>query len=125
MSQNTPLSHRITEARDAAGLSIAQIARRLAVKTKTIENWESGVTSPRTNKLQMLAGVLGVPLLWLIDGGAEYDPMPTRPGRLDLLEQKVERMNNLQRELQQLNNEIAVEIAAIRKIDDELEELAA
>ncbi len=125
MSQRTPLSDRLTESREAAGLSIAQVARRLAVKTKTVENWEAGTTTPRPNKLQMLAGVLGVPMLWFIEGGDEYDPMPTRPGRLDLLEQKVDRMNALQRELQQLNSEIAEEIAAIRKIDEELEELAA
>ncbi len=44
---------------------------------------------------------------------------------LDRLEQKIKRMNLLQRELFQLSNDVAEEIAAIRKIDEELEELVA
>ncbi len=125
MLQNTTLGERIAEARDARGLSVAQTAQRTAVGSNTLRNWESGATSPRPNKLQMLAGVLGVPLSWLLNGSDEHDPLSDSPSRLDQLEQKIERMNLLQRELFQLSNEVTEEIAAIRKIDEELEELVA
>jgi len=125
LSERTTMGERITEAREASGLSVAQAARRIAVKTRTFRNWESGRTSPRANKLQMLAGILGVPPLWFIEVEQDDDSLPERLSRLDRLELKVERLGALQRELVDLSNEIADEIVAIREIDEELEELAA
>lgn len=52
---------RIEQAREEAGLSLPQLARRIAVKPKTLENWESERNEARGNKLVMLAGVLQVP----------------------------------------------------------------
>ena len=102
-----------------------QAAQRLAVKTTTLKNWENGKTQPRPNKLQMLAGVLGVPFSWLLEGGEEHDPITDGHSRLAQLESKVERMRQLQGELSLLCDEIAVEVAACRQIDDELDELVA
>lgn len=127
MPQGTSISlgERISEAREERGLSSAQAARRTGVTTKTLKNWESGKTRPRPNKLQLLSGVLGVPMLWLIDGHGEFDPIIHGPSKLAQLEQKMERMNELQRQLYLLCNEITGEIAELRKLDEELEELAA
>ena len=125
MSHTTTLPERIIEAREAIGLSDAKLANRLGVKLGTIQNWESGQLQPRSNKLQMLAGVLGVSLLWLIQGDDEHNPMIDRPTRLDQLEQKVQRMGALQREISQLGNEIASELATIKRLDDQLDDLAA
>jgi transcriptional regulator with XRE-family HTH domain len=49
----------------------AQLAKRLGVKSKTIEGWEGDMSEPRANRLSMLAGLLGVSIMWLINGEGE------------------------------------------------------
>ncbi|MGP1355048.1 helix-turn-helix domain-containing protein [Roseicyclus sp.] len=58
----------MTGAREAAGLSQAELARRLGVKVNTIRAWENDRSEPRANRLQMLAGMLGVSIMWLLNG---------------------------------------------------------
>ena len=62
------LGDRITGAREASGLSQSELARRLGVKLATIRTWENDQAEPRANKLQMLAGMLGVSIMWLLTG---------------------------------------------------------
>lgn len=62
------LGGRIWRARDAANLSIRDLADQLGVRTETIAAWERDRAEPRTNRLFMLAGVLGVTPVWLIAG---------------------------------------------------------
>jgi transcriptional regulator with XRE-family HTH domain len=62
------LADRLVQAREDAGFSTAQLARRLGVKTQTLANWERGVNEPRANRLTMLAGLLNVSPAWLLDG---------------------------------------------------------
>jgi transcriptional regulator with XRE-family HTH domain len=64
------LGGRIQMAREMRGLTPSQLARRAGVLPKTLANWESDRSEPRANKLQMLAGVLDVPPLWLLGGDA-------------------------------------------------------
>lgn len=119
------VAERLIEAREAAGLTVAEAARLAAVSVRTLKSWETGKTTPRPNKLQMLAGVLSVPLLWLLGGGEQYEPVDTRVSRLDLLEQKVNRMAELQREMTAISDEIASDLITIRRIDAELDKLAS
>ncbi|MEM7268625.1 MAG: helix-turn-helix transcriptional regulator [Pseudomonadota bacterium] len=65
---------RIVSAREALGLSQAQLARRLGVQENTLSDWESDRAEPRANKLQMLAGVLNVSLVWLMSGEGDGSP---------------------------------------------------
>ena len=125
MPEQSSLAARICEAREMKKLTPAQTANRVGVKLKTFQNWESGRTEPRANRLQMLAGVLGVPLFWLIQGGEEHDPVLDQSARLDQLEVKMERLHALQRELTQLTSELSAELAHLRDVDDQLEELVA
>ncbi|MBB99563.1 MAG: transcriptional regulator [Rhodobacteraceae bacterium] len=62
---------RIRRAREAANLSGAQLARRLGIKTATVNAWESGRSEPRANRLTMLAGFLAVSPTWLLYGVGE------------------------------------------------------
>ncbi|AHM05546.1 DNA-binding protein, putative [Roseibacterium elongatum DSM 19469] len=64
----TTFGDRVTGAREAAGLSQAELAKRLGVKVKTVRGWENDQAEPRANKLQMLAGMLGVSIMWLLSG---------------------------------------------------------
>lgn len=62
------LGGRLSRARDAIGLTPAQLARRLGVQTATLQAWENDRSQPRANRLSMLAGVLNVSLSWLLHG---------------------------------------------------------
>lgn len=68
---------RLTAAREAAGLDTEGLATRLGVKLTTLEAWEHDVKEPRANRLQMLAGMLGVSLTWLLTGVGDGLPAPT------------------------------------------------
>ena len=59
---------RVTGAREALGLSEDALARKLGVKLKTVRAWEGDLAEPRANKLQMLAGILNVSIMWLLTG---------------------------------------------------------
>lgn len=62
---------RIATAREALGMSSNQLARRLGIKAQTLRNWEEDRSEPRANKLQMLAGMLNVSIIWLMSGAGE------------------------------------------------------
>ena len=71
---------RLAAAREAASLTQKGLAKRLGVKAKTISAWENDVTEPRANRLQMLAGLLNVSLMWLLNGEGEgVDPPGSEP----------------------------------------------
>lgn len=59
---------RLAAAREAADLSQKNLAKRLGVKAKTVAAWENDISEPRANRLQMLAGLLNVSLMWLLNG---------------------------------------------------------
>ena len=59
---------RVAAAREASKMDQEQLAQRLGVKLKTLQAWENDQSEPRANRLQMLAGLLNVPLVWLMTG---------------------------------------------------------
>ena len=59
---------RLAGARDAAGLSQEDLAGQIGVKQSTLDAWENDLREPRANRLQMLSGLLGVSLRWLLTG---------------------------------------------------------
>ncbi len=71
---------RLAAAREAARLSQADLAQRLGVKTRVIEHWEADAKEPRANRLQMVAGILGVSLMWLLTGEGDGVAAPEEEG---------------------------------------------
>lgn len=67
---------RLALAREHAGIDQVQLARRLGVKLQTIRNWEADRAEPRSNRLQMVAGLLNVSIVWLMTGGGAGAPTP-------------------------------------------------
>ncbi len=76
MNDSTLVGYQIVKARETKGLSSLQLAKRVGVEEATLLNWENERSSPRANRLAQVAGILGVPLAWLIAGEEdlnEYD----------------------------------------------------
>ncbi len=59
---------RVAASREGAGMTQAQLARRLGVKKNTLMGWEQDLSEPRANKLSMMAGLLNVSIMWLLTG---------------------------------------------------------
>jgi len=109
--KKSTLGGRIDTARTAQGFTSAQLASRLGVLTKTIRNWQSDNSEPRTNKLVTLAGVLNVSVMWLMTGiesNAEInmdDPYETAS-----LSSKMERLLSLHQQASVMILEIQGEV---------------
>lgn len=110
---------RLALAREAQNLTQEQLARRLGLRTPTIESWEVDRAEPRANRLQMLAGFLNVSMGWLLTGEGGGGPMG--PGR----------GNNVSAELSTLLGEIRdIRVSNIRtndrlaKLEKRLREMA-
>lgn len=73
---------RLSVAREGAGLSQKKLAARLGVKLSVIRAWEEDRKEPRANRLQMLSGMLGCSLSWLLTGEGEA-PVQAEPSALD------------------------------------------
>jgi|GEM_PF-842808 len=104
-SSDYTLGERICKARDATGLSTAQLARRLGIKTSTMQSWESDRSEPRSNKLVLLAGVLNVSPTWLLVGRGT-PPISEEPAGTDLDSMRIA-LDRIQRQAQALTDEIA------------------
>lgn len=74
---------RLAAAREAAGMSQAQLARRLGIKAGTVRSWEEDLSEPRANRLSMMAGVLNVSMMWLLMGEGEGLDAPGEEMPLD------------------------------------------
>ena len=110
------LGGRLSRTRESKGLSIPHVARRVGVKPKAIQEWESDRSEPSVEHLKLIVGVLDVSMGWLLHGGGEApaddigpDPMLAIAAQLE----KLQRMHadtgqiiqRLQRELQRLAEE--------------------
>ena len=68
---STTFGDRLAGAREASGLGQVELARRLGVRVQTLRAWENDLSEPRANRVQMLAGLLNVSLVWLLSGEGE------------------------------------------------------
>ncbi|KNX42083.1 MAG: helix-turn-helix transcriptional regulator [Roseovarius sp.] len=72
----TTFGDRVAGARERAGMTQGDLAKRLGVKLKTLKAWEDDQSEPRANKLSMMAGLLNVSLLWLLSGEGDGPDTP-------------------------------------------------
>lgn len=107
---------RISRARDAAGLSIAVLSRRVGVKPSTLQAWENDRSEPTVERLSQLAGMLNVPVVWLLHGVGDAPVDDIGPDPLAAIAVQLERLKRmhadtgliierLQRELGRLEDE--------------------
>jgi transcriptional regulator with XRE-family HTH domain len=72
----------VCAAREQAGMSQKQLAKRLGVKHSTITSWEQDLSEPRANRLSMLSGILNVSFSWLLTGKGEGVESPDEHSEL-------------------------------------------
>jgi HTH-type transcriptional regulator, cell division transcriptional repressor len=91
MQTNVFLGERITNARLAKGISQEKLAELTGVKTSTLIKWETDRSSPRINRLNQLAGILGVSIVWLLAGDkSSLDVDPPSLNETMMLENKLD-----------------------------------
>ena len=88
-----PMGPRLKVARDNANLSQEQLAGRVGVMVRSVKAWESGKSVPRANRLQMLAGILGVSLSWLLEGREDGFMESQNAGPEAAMQKELERLN--------------------------------
>lgn len=124
---STTMGSRIEQARGQLGLSLRQLATRIGVKPATLENWERDRSAPRSNKLVTLAGLLNVPVIWLLEG--EEGRGPGVEVRLfsetASIAQKLERALAMQQELAAILFEVSADINRLQIQLDAEQDLAA
>lgn len=69
------LGDRLAKARDAAGVSRAEMAEYLSVSTNTISNYENDHTTPPAGTVRAWALRCGVPFDWIAKGGQLEPPL--------------------------------------------------
>ena len=91
---------RVAAAREYAGMSQADLAKRLGVRLPTLRGWEDDLSEPRANRLSMLAGMLNVSMTWLITGvGAGVDSPDTRQPQSAQVNDILDDMRSLRAEM--------------------------
>ncbi|MEQ5872296.1 helix-turn-helix domain-containing protein [Sagittula sp. NFXS13] len=107
------LGDRLAAAREAQSMTQESLAKRLGLKTKTIQAWEDDHAEPRANRLQMLAGILNVSMMWLINGEGDGVINPDA-GALS------EDVNALFLELRTVRAQIVQKVEKIAQIEKQL-----
>lgn len=95
----------IKQARTAAGITQAELAKRLGVTPQAISQYERGIKNPKTETLKKIAAALGVP--W-------YKLLSDNPNeQLDIIlsdqDRKLERLDKIRAERDKLLHEMDVE----------------
>ena len=122
----TTIGSRIEQSRFKLGFSLPQLAHRIGVKRQTLENWENDRSEPRPERLLKIAGVLQVPMTWLLTGdtpsGSTHNPDAPETARIA---KKLDRAVAIQQELAALLLEVSADVARLQRELDDKQDMAA
>lgn len=113
----TTFGDRLAGARELAGMTQADLAKRLGVKKKTMDEWENDLRDPRAMRLAMLAGLLNVSLLWLLTGEGEG------PGDPGIPNSYVRGARQLLDEIRGISEQMKLNAERLARVEQELHEL--
>ena len=65
---NATFGDRLAAARQAKGIDVDGLSEKLGVDVRTVKVWERDADMPHANRIQMLAGLLNVSIVWLVSG---------------------------------------------------------
>ena len=108
---------RLIRAREARGMTVRQLARRVGVRIETLQNWETDRTAPRSNRLAMLAGILNVSPTWILVGHGEAPLADEEPESDDSPQDLYRLKESIQAKIDELNRIMA-------EVDDKIEKSA-
>lgn len=108
-AESATFGDRMAGAREAMNMTQNELSKRIGVKLKTIRSWEDDLEEPRANKLQMLAGLLNVSMMWLLNGEGDgldgpTDEMALAPEVTELLTE----LRNLKSQVAQTANRLGL-----------------
>jgi len=109
------LGGRLSRARDASGMSAAQFARRLGVKSATVQAWENDRSEPRANRLSMIAGILNVGLPWLLYGVGDAPHDDPRNDAITVLRGQFDKARRLHEETGAVLERIEEELLRLQR----------
>ncbi len=108
---------RLAGAREGAGLDQSGLAAKLGIKTQVVEAWENDLKEPRANRLQMMAGVLGVSITWLLTGEGEGPLAPEDDSFLEAdVTELLAEMRALRSEIKQSGDKLGRLEKRLRKV---------
>ena len=108
---------RLAGAREAAGLDQSGLAGKLGVKAQVVEAWENDLKEPRANRLQMMAGVLGVSITWLLTGEGDGPAAPEDENFLEAdVTELLSEMRALRSEIKQSGDKLGRLEKRLRKV---------
>lgn len=105
---------RLAAAREQAGMTQSDLAKRLGVRLTTLRGWEDDHSEPRANRLSMLAGLLNVSMMWLINGEGDGINAPAEPGA------EIEGLNDILSEIRNLRADMLRKAEAMGKLEKRL-----
>lgn len=112
---------RLSRAREAAGLSVEQIAWQLGVKIATVNAWESDRSLPGSMRLNRLAGMIGVSISWVLHGVGTAPAYQDRNQTIDNVSSQLERLKMLHLETGQLIGQIEKDLERVGAAQREAE----
>ncbi len=113
----TTFGDRLAGARELAGMTQAELAKRLGVKKKTMDDWENDMRDPRAMRLSMLAGLLNVSLLWLLTGEGEG------PGNPGVANSYVRGARQLLDEIREISEQMRLNAERLVRVEHELHDV--
>lgn len=124
LEQNDPFNDsvatfgdRLEAARKAKGLTVDGLAAKLGVEVPRVEAWERDEYAPRSNRIQLLAGLLNVSIVWLISGESNGTSHVA-----DAYE-RPEGVNDALGEISQLKTTLAAALEKLEELEIRLQEI--
>ena len=114
-NQDTTLGGRVFQAREATGMTVAQVINRLGVRKATYLAWEADRSEPRANKLVALAGILNVSPTYLLSGLGRATPQtPENQQTIDELRLNIEQLEQTLKVVNKTLNRIKAQVKKVK-----------
>jgi transcriptional regulator with XRE-family HTH domain len=111
------LGNRIQVSRLAKGLTALALSEKLGVPLDAIEAWEADEREPRSNRIQMLAGMLNVSIMWLITGESNGTD------HVEHTHARPEGINDALGEIAQLKETLSMALEKLEGLESRLQEI--
>lgn len=113
-ADSSTFGDRVAGAREAAGMTQQQLAKRLGVRLATLRAWEDDLSEPRANRLSIMAGLLNVSMMWLMNGEGEGVDGPLEVGPVS------EDLRDLLTEMRDLRSDLLARAEQVGRLEKRL-----